>query len=97
MAYVKRKISLDQVLKALGDPVRLSAVRQLLAADGREKACGTFDYKVTKATFSHHIAILEEAGIVQARHEGTRRFLSLRLVELERKFPGLMGLVTRAS
>lgn len=84
-------------MKALGDPIRLSAVRQLLAVPGQEKACGTFDYDVTKATFSHHIAILENAGLVQARQEGTRRLISLRFDELERKFPGLIGLILATS
>ena len=84
---------LDRVLKSLGDPVRLSIVRQLLAASEGELACGGFAYDVTKATFSHHMAILEEAGIVQGRPDGTRRIISLRLDEIEKNFPGLLALI----
>ncbi len=89
-------ISLEQVMKALGDPVRLRAVKQLLEADGEEKACGTFDYEVTKATFSHHIKILEDAGLIQTRLEGTRKFVSVKSAELKKKFPGLLELVSKS-
>jgi len=102
MSSVPRKPSsaarpppLDRVLKSLGDPIRLSIVRQLLASQG-EKACGCFEYDVTKATFSHHIAILEEVGLVQGRPDGTRRLLSLRVDEIKKHFPGLLELVRAA-
>jgi ArsR family transcriptional regulator len=88
-----KDVTLEQVLKALGDPVRLAAVKELMAADGEEKACGTFDYAVTKATFSHHLQILREAGIIQTRVEGTRKFSSLRSRELNQRFPGLLKLL----
>lgn len=85
-----KDITLEQVLKALGDSVRLSAVKELLDTEGEEKACGTFNYTVTKATFSHHIQILREAGIIKTRLEGTRKFNSLRSSELNKRFPGLL-------
>jgi len=87
---------LDRVLKSLGDPVRLSIVRQLLDASEGEKACGCFAYDVTKQTFSHHMAILEEAGLIQGRADGTRRMISLRLDEIEEHFPGLLELIRAA-
>lgn len=90
-------ISLEQVMKALGDPVRMAAVKQLLSAENEEKPCGTFDYTVTKATFSHHIKILEDAGVIQTRLEGTRKFLSVNSSELKKKFPGLLELILKSS
>lgn len=90
-----KDVTLEQVLKALGDPVRLSAVRELLAAKGEEIACGNFTYSVTKATFSHHLQILREAGITSTRVEGTRKFTSLRSKELEKRFPGLLAVVAK--
>lgn len=89
-------LPLDRVLKSLGDPVRLSIVRQLLEAAEGELACGAFEYDVTKATFSHHMAILEEAGIVQGRPDGTKRIISLRLDEIQKNFPGLLPLIRGA-
>lgn len=90
-------IELEQVLKALGDPVRLSVVRQLLASKGEERACGTFDYSVTKATFSHHLAILREAGIITSRLVGTTKLTSLRTRELKKHFPGLLEMIQKSD
>jgi DNA-binding transcriptional ArsR family regulator len=84
--------SLDRVLRSLGDPVRLSIVRQLLACRD-EKSCAAFEHDVTKATFSHHLANLAKVGIIRARPDGTRRLISLRVDELERRFPGLLDLI----
>lgn len=92
-----RPVRLDQVLKSLGDPVRLSIVRQLLATAEGEKACGCFQYDVNKATFAHHIAVLEAAGIVQGRPDGTRRLLSLRIEFLRKHYPGLVELIRSSS
>ncbi|HEX7676253.1 MAG TPA: helix-turn-helix domain-containing protein [Bdellovibrio sp.] len=91
------QISLEQAMKALGDPVRLSVVKQLLAAKGEEKACGTFEYSITKATFSHHLQILREAGLIFMRQEGTKKMTSLRLKEIQKRFPGLLDLITQTK
>jgi DNA-binding transcriptional ArsR family regulator len=88
-----KEVSLEQVLKALGDPVRISIVRQLLSSPTKEKACGTFDYTITKATFSHHMQILREAGVIRTCQEGTRRMTSLRGEELNKRFPGLLEMI----
>jgi DNA-binding transcriptional ArsR family regulator len=88
-----KDVTLEQIFKALGDPVRLSAVKELLAAKGGEIACGTFTHGVTKATFSHHVQILREAGIIFTRVEGTRKYTSLRSKELNKQFPGLLAFI----
>ena len=93
--YLMKKTSsipLDQVLKALGDPVRLSVVKQLL--DEGEKTCGTFNHDLTKATFSHHLSILTEAGIISRREEGTRKYISLN-ESFKKEFLGLLKLIDR--
>ncbi len=90
-------VPLDRVLKSLGDPVRLSIVRQLLQAAEGELACGCFAYDVTKQTFSHHMAILEDVGLVQGRPEGTKRLISLRLDHIRRAYPGLLELIRAAE
>lgn len=86
--------TLDQVLKALGDPVRLSTVQQLLSEG--EKACGTFEHTLTKATFSHHINILVEAEIIKRREEGTRKFLSIN-EDFEKDYKDLLKILGRSS
>ncbi len=89
-------IELDQVLKALGDPIRLSVVEQLLAAKGRELTCGEFKHNVATSTFSHHIKILYEAGLIAGRNEGTKCYNSLRMKELKERFPGLIEMLKKS-
>ncbi|HEU4975886.1 MAG TPA: helix-turn-helix domain-containing protein [Baekduia sp.] len=84
-------LDLTTVLQALGDPVRLTIVRCL--ADEGERACGTVELGVSKATRSHHFKVLREAGVTHTRAEGTHRHVSLRRDDLERRFPGLLEAV----
>ena len=86
---------MSNVLYALSDPVRLSIVKHL-AEDGG-KACGTFCLPVAKSTASHHFRVLREAGVIQARPEGTQYINSLRREDLDARFPGLLDAVLRAS
>jgi DNA-binding transcriptional ArsR family regulator len=86
-------VSLQVALEALADPVRRSILRQLAASPQWSRACGTFDLGVTKATSSHHFAVLRGAGLIEQRDEGARRLNRLRVEEFDRRFPGLLKLV----
>ncbi len=85
------------VMQALSDPWRLGIVRSLLAAEGREFACNEFPMDVSKATRSHHIQVLREAGLIRTRVEGTKCMTSLRYEEMEDRFPGLLRLAEREA
>jgi len=89
-------IQITEVLHALSDPVRLSVVTQLMAAPRNEIPCRDFDYPTAKSTFSHHIRVLREAGVIRVRQEGTRSLSSLRDAELEARFPGLLSAILNA-
>jgi DNA-binding transcriptional ArsR family regulator len=89
------EMTLSAVMAALGDPMRLAIVRKL-AAEG-ERTCGTFDLGISKATRSHHLRVLREAGITHTRAEGTHRHVSLRREEVDARFPGLLGAVLAAA
>jgi DNA-binding transcriptional ArsR family regulator len=89
------QISLPVVMGALADPVRIEIVRRL-AADG-ETVCGTLDVGVAKATRSHHLRVLREAGVTRTRSVGTRRHVSLRRDDLDARFPGLLDAVLAAA
>jgi DNA-binding transcriptional ArsR family regulator len=91
----RRELELSSVLHALSDPARLEIVRRL--ADGDEPSCGTFDLGLSKATLSHHFRVLRESGVVLVRPEGRKRLLSLRIVDLESRFPGLLDAVLSAK
>jgi DNA-binding transcriptional ArsR family regulator len=52
---------------------------------------------ITVAALSHHLRVLREAGLTRTRVSGKHRFLSLRLAELEQRFPGMITSVLRAG
>jgi DNA-binding transcriptional ArsR family regulator len=90
---------LPRVLAALADPHRLAAVR-FVARHGeswcsqviQEAGLGT-----SKSTFSHHLRILREAGIITKRIQGARGYMSLRKNDLDRRFPGLIDSILSAD
>lgn len=84
-------VPVTTILSALGDEARLAIVREL-RRDG-ERCCGTFDLGLAKATRSHHLKVLREAGLTHTRIEGTSRYVSLRQDELDRRYPGLLAAV----
>src|SRR3954447_6848146 len=92
----REAITIESVLHALSDPVRLDIVRKLRdCAD--ERRCGSFDAPVTKSTLTHHFRVLREAGVICQRQEGTSRLSRLRTGDLEARFPGLLDAVLRSD
>ena len=87
------QVSLQDALDAVGDPVRRMILRELAGRPDWTRACGTFDLPVSKATRSHHFAVLRDAGLIEQRDEGPRRFNRLRRPEFDEAFPGLLDLV----
>ena len=90
---------LARVLAALADPHRLAAV-WFVARYGeswcsqviQEAGLGT-----SKSTFSHHLRILREAGIITKRIQGAKGYMSLRKTDLDTRFPGLIDSVLSAA
>lgn len=89
------ELTLPDVLHALSDPVRLQIVRTL--AEREEMSCSSVEASVSKSTLSHHFKVLREAGVTHTRVNGTHRLVSLRVDELEDRFPGLLESVLEAS
>ncbi|MCV7150634.1 ArsR/SmtB family transcription factor [Mycolicibacterium pyrenivorans] len=66
-------VSLAQMFKALGDPVRLRLL-SLIAGHSGAEACvcdisGTFD--LSQPTISHHLKVLRSAGILDSERRGS--------------------------
>ncbi len=93
----REEIRIEQVLAALGDPVRLLYVRQLAETPTEGVACGTIPLPVTKSTRTHHLRILRQAGVISMRAEGTRRIARLRRDDLDALYPGLLDGVLAAE
>jgi ArsR family transcriptional regulator len=66
-------------LAALGSPVRLAILRQIVQGDREGTPVGTLQSKldVPWSTLSHHLARLTAAGLLRQRHEGNFIFYSV--------------------
>ncbi|SDE36340.1 transcriptional regulator, ArsR family [Massilia sp. PDC64] len=82
------QIRLENVLAALGNPVRLTVVRVL--ADGGEHTCGSVLQGIAKSTLTHHWRVLRDSGVIWQRPYGRENLLSLRREDLDARFPGLL-------
>ncbi|MDB9528859.1 metalloregulator ArsR/SmtB family transcription factor [Oscillatoria sp. CS-180] len=91
----KADISLESVLYALGDPVRLEIVKRLAAES--ELPCAAIDVSIARSTLSHHFKILRECGVIHCRKQGTQHMNSLRREDLSDRFPGLLETILRAA
>lgn len=82
------------ILHALADPTRMTVVRTLRA--DLTRACGTFPVEVAPSTLTHHFRVLREAGVIRQREDGNRRWTTLRLEDLNARFPGLFDAIVNA-
>ncbi len=87
------KITLAQVLSALGDPTRLKIIRMAAKAP---QPCHAFQGKLSKSTLSHHMKVLRDAGIITQCEQGTQHLTSLRRKELDARFPGILNAVLKS-
>jgi len=88
--------TVQQVLAALADPVRLEMVRRMSETDG-PVACGLLYEGIGKSTASHHFKILREAGITERVVIGGQTHQLLRRDELEKALPGVVSAVVSAA
>lgn len=65
------------VLKALGEPRRVE-ILQALRAGPRPVGEIATAIDVSQQAASQHLAVLDKAGLVEARKEGTRRLYAIR-------------------
>jgi DNA-binding transcriptional ArsR family regulator len=91
----RHQIRLENVLTALGHPMRLAVIRAL-AEDG-DRACGTLLPEVSKSTLTHHWRVLRDSGVIWQRPSGRENLLSLRRDDLEARFPGLLDALLKAA
>jgi DNA-binding transcriptional ArsR family regulator len=90
---------LPRVLAALADPHRLVTVR-FIARHGESWCARVMQdagLEMSKSTFSHHLRILREAGIVTKRIQGTKSYMCLRKDDLDARFPGLIDSILAAD
>ncbi|QNE21693.1 helix-turn-helix transcriptional regulator [Kribbella qitaiheensis] len=87
----REQLRIDEVLTALGNPVRLEAVRILNG--GGDHNCSMLQTEVgiaSKSTMTHHWRVLRESGIIWQRPSGRETALTLRREDLDARYPGLL-------
>lgn len=78
----RRKLSLQNTLKALADPVRREILN--LLKDGKMSAGEIVEhFSVTGASISRHLSVLKEADLVRDTREGKFIFYELNASVLE--------------
>lgn len=91
------ELKLESILYALADPVRLEIVRRLVNGDCPLNCSTAAPQHLAKSTQSHHFQILREAGLICSERRGTEIVNTLRLDEIEQKFPGVVSAILAAS
>ena len=83
--------TLQDVLAALSDPVRLEMVQRMYAGGGGPTPCAQLYDGVSKSTASHHFKILREAGVTDRSVIGGKTHQELRLDDVESAYPGVLS------
>jgi DNA-binding transcriptional ArsR family regulator len=95
------EIDLASVMHALADPSRLRSVAALAEATDLTSCTDLAELAgaegLAKSTWSHHLRVLREAGVIRTRHDGTRKFVTLRRADLDHRFPGLLDAVLEGA
>src|SRR5471030_318119 len=89
----RSEVSLERVLFALSDPIRLNMVR-MLASTKRVNSL-SLGPGMPRSTITHHTRILREAGLTRTMPEGRNCWISLRRNLLSDKFPGLLEIILK--
>jgi DNA-binding transcriptional ArsR family regulator len=92
-------ITVEGILHALSDPVRVAIYAQL-ADSACAHTCSNFlqvsDRSIPKSTLSQHFRALREAGLIRSERHGVEMHNSSRCQEIEQRFPGLLAAIMNA-
>lgn len=89
-------IDLESVFYALGDKTRLRILANLHQGGGSPLICAEATANIenlSQSTSSHHFRILREGGLIESERKGKECYNTLRMADLEKRFPGLMKAV----
>lgn len=93
------EITVEGILYALADPVRVQIFTRLAASECA-KNCSTFlniqDAPLAKSTLSQHFRILREAGLVRSERRGVELINSTRCAELAERFGPMVQSIVSA-
>jgi DNA-binding transcriptional ArsR family regulator len=92
-------VTVEAILHALSDPVRV-AIFADIAASACSQNCSNFlqvsERPIPKSTLSQHFKALREAGLIRGERRGVEMQNTSRCVEIDKRFPGLIGAIMNA-
>jgi len=92
-------ITVEGILHALSDPVRVHIFSRIVGARGPQ-TCSTFleacDRPVPKSTLSQHFKALRDAGLIRSERKGVEMHNTSRRGEVDKRFPGLLAAIMAA-
>ena len=92
-------ITVEAILYALGDPVRVRIFMELAGAECT-KNCSTFlnvdKSPLPKSTLSQHFKVLREAGLIHSERRGVEMHSLTRCAELKQRFGEMVGAIVKA-
>jgi DNA-binding transcriptional ArsR family regulator len=88
--------SVQQLLVALADPVRLEMVRRLMNTGGPMPCALLYD-GINKSTATHHFKTLREAGITERLVIDGHTMQRLQVDEVDAAVPGLLGSIVEKA
>lgn len=95
----KEAMTVEGILYALADPVRVQIFMQLASAECA-KNCSTFQNIATaplaKSTLSQHFKILREAGLIHSERKGVELHNRTRCAELQERFGEMVPAIVNA-
>ena len=93
------EITVQGILYALSDPVRVRIYSELTQADCAMN-CSAFlsngNLKLPKSTLSQHFKILREAGLIRSERRGVELKNSTRCQELKKTFGPMVAAILKA-
>ncbi|BCK59268.1 ArsR/SmtB family transcription factor [Nocardia wallacei] len=94
----RAQLRVENVLSALGNPIRLGAVR-VLDAGGEYNCTSVLNVLgvTAKSTMTHHWRVLRESGVIRQTPSGREYLLELRRTDLDARYPGLLDAVLNGS
>ena len=92
-------ITLEGILHALSDPIRLRIFSEIAKSDCSQ-TCSSFmnleERTIPKSTLSQHFKALREAGLIRSERRGTEMQNTSRCAEIDKLFPGLLSAIASA-
>ncbi|WP_329741725.1 helix-turn-helix domain-containing protein [Dyella sp. A6] len=92
-------ITVEGILHALSDPVRVSIYAKLAALDGAATCTAlqqVSDRTIPKSSLSQHFKVLRDAGLIHSERAGVEMRSTTRCKEIEQRFPGLIPAILAA-